>query len=189
MAAVDVVGAVGGDDHEPAAAQGAEEVGEQVPGGGVRPVQVLQDEHDRAVGGEPLQQPDGQFEEAGGAVLVGGLAAAGVAQFGQQPGELVLLAVGRGGEFLGQPPAQGAQGGGEGGEGQSVGADLHAAAERRRRRPRAQAASRNSSMSRVLPTPASPPMSSAWGSPAVGAGERVGEGGQFAGAADEHGTD
>ncbi|CAM5496415.1 hypothetical protein STANM309S_00324 [Streptomyces tanashiensis] len=99
VAAVDVVGAVAGDDHDPAAAQGAQEVGEQVPGGGVGPVQVLQDEHDRTVGGEPFQEPYGQFEEPCGGVLVGGLVAAGVAEFGQQAGELALVAVGGGGGF------------------------------------------------------------------------------------------
>ena len=92
-------------------------------------MQVLQDEDDGAVGGDPLQQPDGELEEAGRAVLARG-APAGPGQLGQEPGEFVLLAVGRGGELVGQVPAQGAQGGGEGGEGQAVGADLDAAAER-----------------------------------------------------------
>ena len=92
---------------------------------------------------------------------------AGLAQLGQQPGQFLLLAGGGGGQLVGQLPAQGAQGGGEGREGQPVGADLDTAAERddgaRGRRPRRA----NSSTSRVLPTPASPPSSSACGSPAA----------------------
>lgn len=128
MAAVDVVGAVGADDHEAAGAQGAEEIGEQVSGGGVRPVQVLQDEHDRAVGGDLLQQASGEFEEAGGAVLVGGVPV-DLAQLGQEAGQLALLAGAGGGHLLGQGPAQGAQGGRERRERQPVGPDLDAGAD------------------------------------------------------------
>ncbi|CAM5727225.1 hypothetical protein SALBM311S_09342 [Streptomyces alboniger] len=47
----------------------------------------------------------------------------------QQPGELLFLAGGRGREFVRQFAAQGTQGGGEGGERQTVGADLDTAAE------------------------------------------------------------
>ncbi|SCG09961.1 hypothetical protein GA0115255_126473 [Streptomyces sp. Ncost-T6T-2b] len=125
VAAVDVVGAVGADDHEAAGAQGAEEIGEQMPGGGVRPVQILQDEDDRAVGGDLLQQASGEFEEAGGAVLVGGVPV-GLAQLGQEAGQLALLAGAGGGHLLGQSTPQGAQGGREGGERQPVGPDLDA---------------------------------------------------------------
>lgn len=56
-------------------------------------------------------------------------ASAGLAQLGQQAGQFLLLPGGRGGELVGQFAAQGAQGRGERGERQSVGADLHAAAE------------------------------------------------------------
>lgn len=82
VAAVDVVGAVGGEDDEAAGAQRAQEVGEEVAGGGVRPVQVLQDEDDRPVGGEAFQEADGEFEEAGRAFLVVPCAR-GLAQLGQ----------------------------------------------------------------------------------------------------------
>ncbi len=53
-----------------------------------------------------------------------------LAQLGQQPGQLLLLPRGRGGQLFGQVAAQGPQCGGEGREGQAVGADLDAAAER-----------------------------------------------------------
>lgn len=130
MTAVDVVGAVGGEDDEAAGAQGAEEIGEQMAGGGVGPVQVLQDEDDGVLGGDPFQQPGGELEEAGHAVFVAaGLAGGGDGEFGQQPGQFLLLAVGGGRELVGQRAAQLAQGRGEGGEGQAVGADLHASAE------------------------------------------------------------
>lgn len=130
VAAVDVVGAVGGEDDETAGAQGAEEIGEQMAGGGVGPVEVLQDEDDGVLGGDPFQQPGGELEEAGHALFVAaGLAGGGDGEFGQQPGQFLLLPVGGGRELLGQLSAQPAQSRGEGGEGQAVGADLHASAE------------------------------------------------------------
>lgn len=188
VAPVDVVGAVAGDDHDPAPAEGAEEVGEEVPGGGVGPVEVLQDEHDRAVAGEAFQEPQGQFEEAGGGVLVGGLVAAGVAQFGQQAGELGLLAVGGGGEFVGEPAAEGAQCGGEGGEGEPVGAELDATAEGD------DGTLLAGRVEELLDEPGLADPRLAADEQRLGlsrgrAGERLGEGGEFAGAADEHGTD
>lgn len=129
VAAVDVVGAIGGEDDETAGAQGAQQVGEEVAGGGVGPMQVLQGEDDRAVGGEAFQEAGGEFEEAGRALLVVPYAGS-LAQLGEQPGQFLFLSGGRGGQFVGQSAAQGAQRGGEGREGQSVGADLDAAAER-----------------------------------------------------------
>lgn len=132
VAAVDVVGAVGGEDDQAAGAQGAEEVGQQVAGGGVGPVDVLQGDDDGALGGDALQEAGGQFEEAGQALLVvptGAPGGEGLADLGQQPGQFLLLARRRRGQFVGQGAPQSTQGGGEGGEGQSVGADLDAAAE------------------------------------------------------------
>lgn len=132
VTAVDVVGAVGGEDDEAAGAQGAEEVGQQVAGGGVGPVQVLQGDDDGAVGGEAFQEAGGEFEEAGHALLAGAVRAedgGGLADLGQQPGQFVLLSGGGRGQLVGQLPAQGAQRGGEGGERKAVGADLDAAAE------------------------------------------------------------
>lgn len=96
-------------------------------------MQVLQDEDDRVPGGDALQEAGGEFEEPGHALLVVPAAAGdrrALGQFGQQPGQFLLLAGGRGGQLLGQVAAQGAQRGGEGCEGQPVGADLHAAAQR-----------------------------------------------------------
>ena len=49
--AVQVVAAVAGDDEDPLPAHPAQQVAQQVPGRRVRPVQVLQDEDDRVVGG------------------------------------------------------------------------------------------------------------------------------------------
>ncbi len=132
VAAVDVVGAIGGQDDEAAGAQGAEEVGEEVAGRGVGPVQVLQGDDDGAAGGDALQEAGGEFEEAGHALLVGTVRPAGrrrLAQLGQQPGQFLLLARCGGGQLFGQFAAQGAQRGGERGERQTVGADLDAAAE------------------------------------------------------------
>lgn len=132
VAAVDVVGAVGGEDDQATGAQGAEEIGEEVAGGGVGPVQVLQGHDDRAAGGDALQEAGGEFEEAGHALLVGAVRPSrrgALAQLGEQPGQFLFLACGRGGQFVGQFAAQGAQRRGERGERQAVGADLDAAAE------------------------------------------------------------
>ena len=93
-----------------------------------------------------------------------------------------------GGQFVGQGAAQGAQGGGERGEGQSVGADLDAAAEGDDGAPAAGGRA-NSSTRRVLPTPASPPMSNACGSPAAARASASFSDVQLVGAADEDGAD
>ncbi len=133
MAAVDVVGAVGGEQDDPAELEGAEEIAEQLAGGAVGPVQILHDQHQGAVGGEGLQQAGGQLEEAGAAVLVAGavLGGAGLAQLGQQPGQLAAAgAAGGGRELLAELAVQRAEQGGDGGEGQAVRPDLHAGAER-----------------------------------------------------------
>ncbi|CAM5318640.1 hypothetical protein SALBM135S_07046 [Streptomyces alboniger] len=202
VAAVDVVGAVGGEEDEAAAAQGAEEVGEEVPGGGVGPVEVLQGDDDRALAREPFQEAGGELEEAGHALLVGAAAVAvrgGGGQFGQEPGEFLLLALGRGGQFLGEAAAQGAQGGGEGGERQAVRADLDAAAERdngalplgRRRELLHQAGLADARLpaeqQRLRLARARVPRSCRRG--ARGAGERFVQYAQFIGAADEHRAD
>ncbi len=129
VAAVDVVGAVGGEDDEAAGAQGAEEVGEEVAGRGVGPVEVFEGDDDRAVGGDALQEAGGEFEEACHALLVVP-SRAGFAQLREQPGQFLFLSGSGGGQLGGQSAPEGTQGGGEGREGQAVGADLDAAAER-----------------------------------------------------------
>lgn len=197
MAAMDVVGAVGADDDEAAAAQGPEEVGEEVAGGGVRPVQVLQDEDDGPVGRDAFQEANGQFEEAGGAELVVAVTA-GLAELGEQPGQFALLAGAGGGHLLGQGAAQGAQGGGEGGVRQALGADLDAAADgddgvaagrdgqellHEAGLADAGLAADEQGLGR-----AEEPSGGAGGF-LGGAGERAGERVEFAGAADEHGAD
>ena len=111
------VRAVGGQDQQAAGVRGAQEVRQQVPGGGVGPVQVLQGEDDGVPRGGPLQQTGRQLVQPGRALLaVPGRALLAVpararrvglrARFGQQPGQFVLPADGRGGEVLGQGPAQ-----------------------------------------------------------------------------------
>jgi hypothetical protein len=56
VAAMQVVAAVRADDQQPLLAQPGHEEGEQPPGGGVRPVQVLEDEHDDRLRGEAGEQ-------------------------------------------------------------------------------------------------------------------------------------
>ncbi|GAA3493356.1 hypothetical protein GCM10019016_004550 [Streptomyces prasinosporus] len=191
VAAVDVVGAVGGEDDEAAGAQGAEEVGEQVAGGGVGPVQVLQGEDDGVLGGDALQQARGEFEEAGHALFVpAGLAGGGGAELGQQVGEFLLLPGGGCGELGGQVAAQPAQGGGEGGEGQPVGADLDAAAERDDRAPAVGRRGELLEEAGLADAGLTADQQRLRFAGAVGRpGERVVQRVELSGAADEHGTD
>ena len=150
-------------------------------------MEVLQDEDDEAVGGDALQHARGEFVEAGHALLVVP-SRAGLAEFGQQPGQFLLLPGGRGGQFGGQGAAQGAQGGGERGERQSVGADLDAAAERH---DGPAVAGRGGEL---LDQPCLAHARLAADEQRLrlargGPGERVPQGAQLFGAADEHGTD
>ncbi len=158
-----------------------------MPGGGVRPVQVLQDEDDGAVGGEALQHPGRQFEEPGGALLVV-RSARGVAQFGKDPGEFVLLAGGRGGQLLGEQAVQGPQGRRKRGEGKSLRPDLHTASDGDDGAAPVRLAEELLGEAGL----ADPGLSAdehRLRLPAFGAGQCVGEHGQFIGSADEHRAD
>ncbi len=189
VAAVDVVGAVGGEDDETAGAQGAEQIGEQMAGGGIGPVQVLQDEDDGVLGGDPFQQAGGELEEAGHALFVAaGLAGGGDGELGQQPGQFLLLPVGGGRELVGQCAAQLAQGGGEGGEGQAVGADLHASSEGDDPAPVADGGGELLHQA-GLAHPGLAADQQRLRLTGAGPGKGVDQGGEFGGAADEHGTD
>ncbi len=187
VAAVDVVGPVGGDEDEPAAGEGAEQVGQQVPGGGVRPVQVLQDQDEGAVGREPLQHPGRQFEEPGGALLVV-RAARGLAELGQDPGELVLLAGGGSGQLLWEQPVQRAQGRRKRGEGKPLRPDLHTAADGHDGSVPAGLAEELLGEAGLADSGLSPD-EQRLRLPAGGARQCVGEYGQFVGSADEHRAD
>ena len=69
MAAVQLVGAEA-DDHEHASAvQRAHEQGHEVERRPIRPVQILDHEHERAVGSEPLDHAHDQLEQARRAAL------------------------------------------------------------------------------------------------------------------------
>ena len=88
VAAVQVVGPVGADDRDPLAVQHPQQEGEQVAGGRVGPVQVLEDEQHRAAGRQLGQQAEHGAEH----LLAGqpgpiGLRVAARAAVGQQPGE------------------------------------------------------------------------------------------------------
>ena len=63
VAAVQLVGAVGSDQQEAAVAQVADQEGEQVAGGPVGPVQVLDHQHGPALGAQALQHPEQQLEQ------------------------------------------------------------------------------------------------------------------------------
>ena len=96
VAAVQLVAAVGHHQQQPAAAQVADEEGEQVAGGAVGPVQVLHHQDGRALGAQALQQPQQQLEQppllrprARVAAEGGPVPGAGRRpQLGQQPGQL-----------------------------------------------------------------------------------------------------
>ena len=85
---VEVVGAVGADHRHTFAVQHPQQEGEQVAGGGVGPVQVLQHQQDRGPGGQLGQQAEHGPEHllAGQPARVP-LGAEAVAAVGQQPGE------------------------------------------------------------------------------------------------------
>jgi hypothetical protein len=92
VAAVQLVAAEGQHQHDPARPQGGGQVGEQVAGGAVGPVQVLHDQQQRRAGGQPLDQPQQQLEQAplaglAGTSVGGRLVAPG--QVGQQAGQLL----------------------------------------------------------------------------------------------------
>jgi hypothetical protein len=63
VAAVQLVAAVGHHQQQAAVAQVADQEGEQVAGGPVGPVQVLDDQEGRAFGAEAFQQPQQQLEQ------------------------------------------------------------------------------------------------------------------------------
>lgn len=128
VAAVQVVGAVGGQDQHPGPVQGADQVAEQFPGGAVGPVQVLDRQHQGALGTEAFEEPADVLEQPGPAVLVVGLGV-GLAELGQQPGELTLHALRGLLQLRAQPPVQPAQRGDQRGVRQALGPDLQAVAE------------------------------------------------------------
>ena len=113
VAAVDVVRAVGRHQEDACVVQGLQEVGEQLAGGAVGPVEVLDDDDEGAVGGEALQEAGGQFEEAGAADLLVMRLAGCLSQFGQDAGEFALLAGDGGGQLVAQMPVEGVQDRGE----------------------------------------------------------------------------
>lgn len=189
VAAVDVVRAVRRHQEDVGVVQCSQEVGEQFAGGAVGPVEVLDDEDEGAVGGEPLQEAGGQLEEAGApGLLVMGLSR-GLPQFGQDAGEFALLARDGGGQLVAQMPVEGVQDRGERGEGQSFGADLDAAAERHEGAPGARGLAElldEAGLSDPCLTSDQQRLGLAGHRDAI---ECLPQHGEFGRAADEHGTD
>ena len=72
VAPVQFVGPVGGQQHDPDPAQRPDQEGDQLPGGLVGPVQVLEHQQQRPPGTEPAQQPEDQLEQLGYLDPVGG---------------------------------------------------------------------------------------------------------------------
>jgi hypothetical protein len=69
MAAVQLVGAEADDHQHAIGAHGAHEQGHEIERRPIRPMQVLDHEHERAVGREPLDHADDQLEQACRATL------------------------------------------------------------------------------------------------------------------------
>ncbi len=64
MPAVELVGAVGGDDHDPLGAQVAHQEREEIAGRAIRPVQILEHEQQRAVSRRAPQEAERKLEQA-----------------------------------------------------------------------------------------------------------------------------
>ena len=147
MAAVQLVGAVAGHQGDPAAARGPDQEGQQVAGGAVGPVEVLDHQQQRGQLGQADQQRQHPVEQLDPLEAVPGRGRRPVVggQLGQQPAEAGTAAP------AGPPPrprpggAEVAEGVDEGHVGEADVADLHAAADQhpdaaawaRRRRPAA----------------------------------------------------
>jgi hypothetical protein len=90
MAAVQLVSAEAGDHEHAIGVERTHEQGHEVERRPIRPVQVLDHEHERAVGGEPLDHADDELEQARRATLAerrGAGRAVGV-EVGQHPRQL-----------------------------------------------------------------------------------------------------
>jgi hypothetical protein len=90
MSPVELVGAVRGDEHDPLGSEVSHQEREQVARGAIRPVQVLEHEHQRAVVCHSSQQPEGKLEQASLSRRADRRRrpGCGSAQIGQQAGEL-----------------------------------------------------------------------------------------------------
>ena len=160
VAAVELLGAVGRDEQHAARAQRAHEEREQVERRAVGPVEVLEDEHERLLRGEPADDAEDELEQPRGlAIAVGSGPGLAGAELGQQAGELAR-ARGRasassssGVRRRGERAQRGRRAARTGGPRRRAGRTRRSGPARRRR-PCARSAS---STSRVLPTPASPP--------------------------------
>ena len=164
MATVQLVGAVGRTEHDLVAGEARDQVRDRVAGRRVRPVEVLDDDQDGAVGGEPAEEANGGVEQAGLAAD----ASSHVSSAARAPSEWMAPAM----------PGTGCQRGDgsgiEGGDRLSIvlvevipqGSDdrakgrpippIETHAPRRIRKPRSSACWASSFVNRVFPTPASP---------------------------------
>ncbi|MGA2513068.1 MAG: hypothetical protein ABSG37_05570 [Candidatus Limnocylindrales bacterium] len=64
VSAVQLVAAICGEYQAPALPEGADEIGQQIQRGPVRPVEILDDQHERTLGGEPREEARAKLEEA-----------------------------------------------------------------------------------------------------------------------------
>lgn len=134
MTPVELIGAVGDQQQDADAAQRPDQERDQLTGGLVGPVQILEHQHDRLAVAEPAQQAENQFKQLSHLNPVrrpvpGGFCRGIRVQFGQEPAQ---AAPGRA-EHLGQlvggrRVGQRAQRVDERGERQSFGAELDALA-------------------------------------------------------------
>ena len=82
-----LVGTVGAHEQDAHATQRAHEEGHQLERGPVRPVQVLEHEHQRPLGGQPLHHAEHELDQLRGRRGVGRAGARARVELGQQPGE------------------------------------------------------------------------------------------------------
>ena len=131
MAPVQLVGAIRRQQQDPHVTQRSDQEGEQFQGRLIGPVQVLQDEHDRAGGAEPADQPEHQLQQLGRLDVAGWQAAGRIRiEFRQQPGQAAPRRAEQPGELVRRRAAgQRAQRVNERGQRQPLGTQLDAMAD------------------------------------------------------------
>ena len=185
VAAVELVRPVGPDDDQAFVVGGAAEEREEIASGAVGPVQVLDDQHQRMLLSELPKQPHQELEQAGLREFLVAARLLSAGRIREEPAELASGGSGELGQLVGADlTAQVTQGGDDGGVGQLAVAQLDAVAAQHPR-PGGPRAAGELSHEAALAYARLPRHQEQGGLPRGRAGQRLVEGGQLLGAADE----